>query len=675
MKHFARTGVLTKEYQNRLREALNYKGEGVEFSPATGHSVADVIGTAYDGTDGHIEFLDSYKTMAKVTISKLQEGTKQSENLTQSITKGMVSGSSVFEAIKPLLPGGEFIDAGDTKVTIAGAIRNLFKDPFMIFNYSASIGRIVKNLGNNVAHDVAKSIATADFSDKESEGVKVVAKNLVDSVSLVLPDKTAIKTADDLKKALKNYKLSDIKVKKPFVVEVPAEGKKAAKVKNLEEMLEATVKSTYGEVVKEVFKESFEPFVKVQDSMNDTFKIAFRIFDKKRVDMLRELQKSKPDRFISKKDHARVLEDLWDDFPWIVGPLSGAKNKKDVISVVTTSTRASNVIEESRKKPQTVLNESKEHKTRTVTPLVKYLEEAVSAGSVLPFHAIDGAEIAKSFIAMDIKSMAAIHDAIIPPLNRSDDVGFQYQKGMVETNTNYILSDAINGLVTRINTTIENSDFDKDFQDVTVRGLKTLESDKVEFPAAAKEVTGKMKTEIDHINTEREKWYGDGGKLEGAYYGNLVGTPGGMYRAGFTDENGEYVESSSVPDLAYKEKFRKDNLYKSTTIENRTEEVVKEPTETVADEKQLKKDQSRVDMIMARLEKETKKSGSKLPLMIHQMSPDLQKAINDDKLNIELWDKAFAEYNNRIGEVNETTGVKDAIADLISGIDKTKGCK
>jgi hypothetical protein len=576
-EHFARTGVLTKEYQDRLQKALNFKGENVPFAPQDGQSIADVLAIKYDGNDGDLEFLDSYKTMAKVTIGKLQDGDKQRENLTQSLKPNMNSGSSVFETIKPLLPGGEFIDAGDAHISITSTLRNLFKDPFMIFNYSASIGRIIQNLGNNVAHDIAKNIATADFGNPKHAGVKLVAADLVESVKIVDPDNSdkILKTAEDLQNALKNHSLKKLKLKFSMSVEAAKEGQKPKKVNNLEEMFESVVKATYGEVIKDVFTESFGPFIQMQDSMNDTFKIAFRVFDKKRVDMLKAIQKTKPDRFISADDHAKVLEDLWDDFPWIVGPLSGANSKKDVISVVTTSVRSPNAIEESRKKPQAVLNASKDSKTRTVTPLVKYLEEAVSAGSVLPFHAIDGAEISKAFIAMDIKSMAAIHDAIIPPLNRSDDVGFEYQKGMAETNTDYSLVDALESLVERMSTTLGKSDFDKEFKNVTVKGLKTLDkTDNLDFPAAALEIAGNMRARISNIKEERNKWYGKGGKLEGAYYGNLVGTPGGMYRTGYTDDNGKYQEATAAPDLSYKEKFKLDGVYKKLDVQDKPDTVV-----------------------------------------------------------------------------------------------------
>jgi hypothetical protein len=560
VQHFARTGVITREYQQHLKDSLNYKGEGVEFDPKTGQSVADII--ADDD-----KFLDSYKNMANTTILKLRENIVQKENLSHASVDGGVSGFAIFEAIKPMLPGGESITS-DGEVTITSLIRNLFKNPFMIFNYSAGIARIVKNLGNDVAHDLAKTIATKDFTLEKNFGTEKIAQNLVDTVDLINPGtKEIIGSALELQDILRHHKLVKIKVATPFMVESKDYGKekKAVESKNLEELFENVMRATYGEVVNEVFNEEFKPFMDVQDAMNDTFKIAFRIFDKKRVDMLKKTQKEKEDSFLSVKDHMDVLEKLRDDFPWIVGPLTEGSDNKSVISIVTTTTRSSNPLEEARKKPQAVLEDGT---TRTVTPLTKYLEEAVSSGSVLPFHAIDGAEIAKTLIAMGMNSIAAIHDAVIAPLNESDNVGFAYQKGMVETNTTYVLADALSGLVKRMDKTMSDPKFAEDFKDTTSKGIKLFSQVKedIPFPEVAKAVANKMTFEVDNILEKRKEWYGKGGKLEGAYYGNLVGTPGGVYRTAYTDENNVLHPASTEADLSYKEEFKRLGKYKTPTV-------------------------------------------------------------------------------------------------------------
>lgn len=291
--------------------------------------------------------------------------------------------------------------------------------------------------------------------------------------------------------------------------------------------------------------------------MNDAFKVAFRVFDKKRVDMLSKIQKDKEDHFLTIEDHTKVLEDLWDDFPWIMGPLSDTSTKagmRDVIAVVTSGVKTPKTVDQSRKAPQAPLAAGESNNSRKVSPLIRYLEEAVSSGSVLPFHAIDGAEISMMLESME-RDIAAIHDAVIPPLNRSDKAGFAYNKSMSYLNSNYVLADKLLEMAGRMRKTLESENFSKDFKEVSVKGIKLVQddTDSTSFAVAAFQVVEELENQMNFINTRREEWYGDGGKLENAWIGNLVGTPGGMYKKGMDG-----------PDLSYKKAFK--NKYKNLSV-------------------------------------------------------------------------------------------------------------
>lgn len=650
-EHFARTGVLTKEYQERLAQAVNFKGDGVAFDPALGQSVADLIATGKHKkeNDSDVIFRDSYVSMANTTIEKLRSNEKQEANLSTTV-KGFRSGAAVFDIIKPLLPGGDSIDSGDTEIKITSLIRNLFKNPFMIFNYSAGISRIVKNLGSDVAHDITKSIAKADFNDPNKAGIVAVAEDLVEKVKLLHPEtKAPIKTALELQKVLRNYRLASVTLASPITVGKPAPKKKARKSKTLEDVLETTVSLTYGAVIEDVFKANFDPFIKVQDAMNDTFKVAFRIFDKKRVDILKDIQKSKPDHFLSLEDHAKVLEELWNDFPWIVGPLTGKSSKvdkKDVIAVVTSGTRAPNVIEESRKKPQTMLSGKHDNMTRTVTPLVKYLEEAVSAGSVLPFHAIDGAEISVMFAEMQIRAMAAIHDAVIPPLNESDRAGFEYNKGMAKVNSEYVLADALEELAGRIEKTINTENFSKDFDSVGTKGIKLVGDNKdMTFSTAAQTAVKELNAQVKIIKNKRAEWYGSEetgkGKLEGAWIGNLVGTPGGMYQKGMLS-----------PDLSYKEAFKGEYKEYKVTLETHSKEAIVENVTEENVDTDFTDDPKLLQNIASKMF-----SGTKQAEVIEALAEDPEKV-----------DNLIEEYEKLAAKSGASKRVKDSVAEIIKSI-------
>jgi len=552
--HYARTGVLTPEYQQELKNAINFKGDGESFSPAKGHTIADILHTG-----SKIGFFDSYQNLAKTTVEKLSEGVVIAANLTAPLVKGKgKSGLGVFTAIKPLLPGGALLDKKQVVEKVDGAIRSLFKNPFMIFNYSASINRITTDLGYDVVKDIVSAISKADFSKstEDTETVKGVAAGLLSQLIISHPDtKKPISTPLQLQEVFRNYPLSSIAVKGPQI-STAAVGKGAInKPGKLDKYLSEVVKLTYGEVVKEVFESEFKPFIEVQNAMNDTFKVAFRVFDKKRMDMLNKMRLTKKDRMLTAKDHADVLKALWNDFPWIVGPLTGTKNKdsahKAVIAVATSSARSPRPSEEARVKPQTHLASGS---TRTITPLVKYLEEAVSAGSVLPFHAIDGAEMARALLDVNMKGFLAIHDAFIGPIDQSDNAGFSYQKNMKNINETYVLADALKGLVERLRPTIDNESFGKEFGKLSAKGLKIAKKEDT-FPQAAVNVIENMEKQIKIIEEARELYYGENGVLKDAWYGNLIGTPGGMY-----------MDGMEGPDLSYKEVFK--DRYRAVSLLN-----------------------------------------------------------------------------------------------------------
>lgn len=571
--HFARVGLITSNFASTLSSATNFIDADTSFDPAH-HTISDLLAMGGEGSQGKagaIDFLDSYKNMANDTISVLKSESIIEDNLSYTNTKGALTGRLVFETIKDLLPGSNMLGADNIATSIDSSLRSLFKNPFMIFNYSASISRIIKNLSYDVSHDIAKGMATADLS--KSENVKHVMDNLVDIFKRTgleySDDKRTIdvRTAEDLQEVLKIGRLRNIKLGSPLVVQSDTYQKEKSKAtaKNLEQVLELVVSATYGEAVEKVFKKNFGPFIEVQNAMNDTYKVAFRVFDKMRTDMLNTRLKSNPDRFLTVKDHAEVLGELWEQFPWIVGPLTKTengqpKNKNDVITVVTNTAKTLDFTNESRKKPQALLKGVKGSKTRTVTPIVRYLEEAVSAGSVLPFHAIDGAEIVNAIMSASVDgegSIAAIHDAIITPLNKAEETSYRYNKGMYDINSTYSLADAMRGLTGRLEKLIDDN-FDKAYKDLSVKGLKTAEKDKeLKFPEALKRVISEMNRQSDKITTARNNYYGDNGILNNVVVGNLVGVP-----------SGSYVQGQKEPDFSKDPDFVLDYADKYISYDN-----------------------------------------------------------------------------------------------------------
>ena len=79
--------------------------------------------------------------------------------------------------------------------------------------------------------------------------------------------------------------------------------------------------------------------------------------------------------------------------------------------------------------------------------MIRELEAAISAGSVIPIHFIDAAIMAQITGNKDIVS---IHDAIIPPLNRVKDRVKWYNKNVFDINRGYNFVGEVNNMIGRI---------------------------------------------------------------------------------------------------------------------------------------------------------------------------------------------------------------------------------
>ena len=168
------------------------------------------------------------------------------------------------------------------------------------------------------------------------------------------------------------------------------------------------------------------------------------------MDMLKEAGHK---GFVTKTDQKNILEALWKDFPYIAGPLSEKGKLKEIIPITDKRVGSPTTLTESGRPPQTKLQGSPA--SNKVRPLVTSMDEAVSAGSVLPFHFIDGAEIAvmlKGFTEYSGKGaeILAIHDAILPSLADADRLQWEYNKGMFEVNKNYSIMEELNSRISSL---------------------------------------------------------------------------------------------------------------------------------------------------------------------------------------------------------------------------------
>lgn len=515
----AKVGIIVPEYMTT--------NAGQEFKPELGKGMNDVFAAGKDAG-----FLDSYQTLAKTVVEKLR--VKTSDMKTMFKGKNATRQIQDFNNLHKVLPGGNQLISDKAEVEIDKAMRNLFKNPFMIFNYSAKVSTIVKNLSTDIVTDVFTSIAKMDIAEEKKEGTELY------KAAEYLVTRTKSNSVAHLQERIREEPMSSIQI---------GEGKY---VKPAVEVLSKMVENSYGKTVTEVFDEKFGKFLEIQDITNDSFKVMFRLFNVQRNKALKERGKKGT---ITAQDHKEVLAELWDSFPYIVGPLTGAKSKKDVISILSVGTSTPTSIEESRRSPQTQLAGATEKgwwQTKKVNPLIKGLDEARSAGSVLPFHYIDGAELGGMLnafvehVGKDLAGVIPIHDAVMSKLGLSDRVAWEYNKKVYETNKNYSIMDSLAKMLKRGEEVLSKLE-DRDVKDMSTRKLDSLGE---EWNGGFKETFGRVKEKLDLLQEEtsaaREVMYK---VLDEAYYANMIGTPASVYRSG-----------EEAPSIAYVDKL--EGMYK-----------------------------------------------------------------------------------------------------------------
>ena len=269
--------------------------------------------------------------------------------------------------------------------------------------------------------------------------------------------------------------------------------------------------------------ENFSELMKANDAINSAFKLMFSMFNEAYQAEKAKLKVGE----LSEEQFKNILVKLADKFPMIKGPLtSGEGSRNENIAIykwaAVTPTEAN-----TRYKPaQTIIDNT--GRTSTVRHMIKDFEASISAGSVVPIHYIDGAIMAQ-LASYDI---TAIHDAIMPQLDKAENVIRTYNKAVVDVNKAYSVMEAV---YTALTTALEKTAEEKGESADTV--LKNIKTSTAVWVKEKKEYTNSEKstlTNIDTYNFIQEI----AGRVKEARkqifeeldtVGHMVGIPGSMY--------------------------------------------------------------------------------------------------------------------------------------------------
>ena len=420
------------------------------------NNTAELLQTAGIGVNDMLSdksLLDSYKNLAKDTILDLNRHVKALPP----------KSAKLFEALSGLLPGADQRSVDPSNVVISSALRSLFKPGFMIFNYSAGINRITTNLGEEMVSQLFRDIANADLKNMPLEH-KIAAQAIAAMVHNGTNTPAGI-TLAELQRRIRNEPASALQTKS----QTYNDGKLIERVRPLEQVLiKDIISPTYGASVQESFTKNFSEFIDIQNATNDAFKLSFSVFGnllQQRVSDYRSTTNSAP---ITEQVLLGMISELREAFPVIAGPLSDSL--QDGVYVYTTETRTPRGTLATTVSPALRYAEGGKAKSRRLNPLIRSIIAAANAGAVLPFHALDGAQMSRmtnEFVTSYTSSIEGsekgagilpVHDAIIPPLPFSDILGHIYNKNTVKLNSEYSVIGQMQAMVDRVQKILNDQD-------------------------------------------------------------------------------------------------------------------------------------------------------------------------------------------------------------------------
>lgn len=333
--------------------------------------------------DKSVPFLDSYQTLASDIVKSNVNGVIKdlSENKPTKITQKQAEGILNSLPIK------------DISGVITKELRNLFKNPFMVFNYASSINSIKKNMGYVLRDKLLADIAKG--------------KRLELATALGITAKT-----------VQNKYPEEIELKTGLTLDLT---------------IRQVIEASYGNQVGSILTDFFAEYLDANEIINNSFRGMFLVFQD-------AYQKATKDKILTSQEKLDEVIKLIDLLPGIKGVLS--KDIREGIAIYET--KGISPTDLKLGKAQTKLKDKNGKViTKAVQGLLKELDMPVNAGAVIPIHSIDGSIMTELLNSM--KDIVGIHDAIIPSLKNSREAIKKYNESFYELNKKYsIIQELVN---------------------------------------------------------------------------------------------------------------------------------------------------------------------------------------------------------------------------------------
>ena len=364
------------------------------------------------------------------------------------------------------LDGKAIPDMVDENGNVTSKARNLFKYPFMIFNYASSINTIRKNLSNDIAMNVMNGILNGayDVNTNIMKHLGITAENI-----------------EQVKKDLMTKNVDSV---------FTGSGKGA---KNILREVSRLINGTYGREVQRVMEEKFKPLNDANQSIINATKIMFNVFIKELEEKSEELKKQNGGRPLTKTEVHNLVLELENKFPLIKGPKSTRRG--DGVAVIADKLADSNDVVTDKGNVSVKNQGGVDYAQLTTRAMVREFEQAHASGAVMPMHWIDGTIIGE---LVKTGGILPVHDAAV----MIDDFANKIKalnKAAYDTGKEYNL---LGEMLTSLMTTLDGVS-DEDIANMTVDMKKDYDKDN---PNAI-DVVSELRKIVKESDKQRKKMY------------------------------------------------------------------------------------------------------------------------------------------------------------------------
>lgn len=411
-----------------ITERLRAVGIDIGKEKSASKAITDYLDNGADSIKDMYQELGSTMTKKGLDINDSTTKSVIGKNITASSLTG------IFSEIHNFLPN---LDGG-----VPTEIRNLFKQPFMEFNYSAALRTIRKSLALEMAHQAAEAAMKDATKFKEMGFGKITGK-------------THAQFAAEMKVTNLN-KMYYGTFKGPN--------------NDLETRIAAALDLVYGTQVEAAFTKNFAAGIQAQGVINQAYQAMFKQYKKVYDNELAKLRQSnvgKAKGAVSAKQYKDLLKRLHRMFPTIRGPLASVETYDENTAIYSTVTATADSNESGAGPSHVAVNSAwsakhdRQYKGKGISSStlqyeIKQFEEAMSAGSVVPIHYFDGSLMAITGLSTDA-NLTMIHDAIMAPITEMFSVARSYNKAFYDlalSNKRYNIVEELQKSLERVTTEV-----------------------------------------------------------------------------------------------------------------------------------------------------------------------------------------------------------------------------